>query len=217
MANIAIDGPAGAGKSTVAKEIARLKGIIYLDTGAMYRAVALKAIRQGIDCSDATAVSDMLDKTQIKVLCDGVEQRIFADGEDITSLIRTNEVSTGASKVAVIPAVRLKLVDMQRAIAKERDVVMDGRDIGTYVLPDAKHKFFVTASVDERARRRWLELKQRGQDRPLEEIKAEIEFRDKNDSSREFAPLKQADDAVLVDTTDLNIDQVIEKILALIG
>lgn len=215
--NIAIDGPAGAGKSTIAKHISKTMGIIYLDTGAMYRAVALKAINSGIDTKDAEKLTMLVKGIDIKITHSGSEQSIFLDGEDITGKIRTPEVSIGASNVAVVPAVRLKLVDLQREIAKYNDVVMDGRDIGTYVLPNARYKFFLTASIDERARRRYREQLDKGiADVTYNDVRCDIEYRDKNDSTREFAPLSKAKDAIEVDTTDLSIEQVIEKILAYI-
>ena len=215
--NIAIDGPAGAGKSTIAKLVSKTFGIIYLDTGAMYRAVALKAVNEGIDTSSVSALSKLVECIDIKIDYSMGEQRIFVDGKDVTSLIRTPEVSIGASNVAVVPEVRLKMVELQRAIAKENSVVMDGRDIGTYVLPDADFKFFLTASVEERAKRRFLEQTQKGLTGiSLEEVKKDIEYRDNNDSNREFAPLKKADDAIVVDTTSLNIEPVAEKIIGYI-
>ncbi len=215
--NIAIDGPAGAGKSTIAKMVSKTFGIIYLDTGAMYRAVALKAVNEGIDTSSVSALSKLVECIDIKIDYSIGEQRIFVDGKDVTSLIRTPEVSIGASNVAVVPEVRLKMVELQRVIAKENSVVMDGRDIGTYVLPDADFKFFLTASVEERAKRRFIEQTQKGLTGiSLEEVKKDIEYRDNNDSNREFAPLKKADDAIEVDTTSLNIEQVAQKIIGYI-
>jgi cytidylate kinase len=212
--NIAIDGPAGAGKSTIAKIVSSTLGIIYLDTGAMYRAVALKAIRLGLDTSDAVKVSEMVEDISICIDYSNGEQRIILDGSDVSSQIRTPEVSIGASNVAVIPAVRLKMVELQRDIALKNSVVMDGRDIGTFVLPDADFKFFLTASIEERAKRRYLEQVQKGvTDISLDEVKKDIEYRDKNDSSREFAPLKKAEDAIEVDTTSLTIEEVAKKII----
>jgi len=213
--NIAIDGPAGAGKSTVAKHISKILGIIYLDTGAMYRAVALKAITSGIATKDAKALEELVKDIDIKVDLKGEEQRIFLDGRDVTHLIRTPEVSIGASDVSAIPAVRIKLVELQREIARTNDVVMDGRDIGTYVLPNANYKFFLTASLDERAKRRYKELLEKGAtETKYDDVLKDISYRDKNDSSRAFAPLAKAEDAVEIDTTDLSLEQVIEKILS---
>ena len=209
---IAIDGPAGAGKSTVAKLISEKLGINYLDTGAMYRSIAYALINKGIDPEDAVAVKDHLDEVDIEVKYIKRVQHMYLDGKDISKLIRTNEISMGASNVSKIPEVRLKLIEMQQEIARNFDIVMDGRDICTYVLPDADHKFFITASVDERARRRFKELPE-GSNLTFEEIREDIIKRDKNDSEREFMPLKQAEDAVLVDTTDMNIDEVIVFVL----
>ena len=213
---IAIDGPAGAGKSTVAKLISEKLGINYLDTGAMYRSIAYALINKGIDPEDAVAVKDHLDEVDIEVKYIKRVQHMYLDGKDISKLIRTNEISMGASNVSKIPEVRLKLIEMQQEIARNFDIVMDGRDICTYVLPDADHKFYITASVDERARRRFKELPE-GSNLTFEEIREDIIKRDKNDSEREFMPLKQAEDAVLVDTTDMNIDEVIDYVLKEIG
>ena len=213
---IAIDGPAGAGKSTVAKLISEKLGVNYLDTGAMYRSIAYALINKGIDPEDADAVKNHLDEVDIEVKYIKRVQHMYLDGKDISKLIRTNEISMGASNVSKIPEVRLKLIEMQQEIARNFDIVMDGRDICTYVLPDADHKFFITASVDERARRRFKELPE-GSNLTFEEIREDIIKRDKNDSEREFMPLKQAEDAVLVDTTDMNIDEVIDYVLKEIG
>jgi len=210
---IAIDGPAGAGKSTIAKRISAKLGILYLDTGAMYRAVALKVLNAGVSPDDAENVVRLLKDTDIRVVYrDGV-QVVLLDGRDVTDSIRTPEISSGASGVAVIPEVRLKLVELQRDIARENSVVMDGRDIGTFVLPDADRKFFVTASIEERARRRMLELEQKGVSQEYENILAEMQARDKNDSGRSFAPLKMAADAILIDTTGKSIEEVIDEIM----
>lgn len=214
---IAIDGPAGAGKSTIAKIISKSLGIIYLDTGAMYRSVALKAIREGINTKDEEKLSNLVEKTDIKVTYSGDEQRIILDGEDVTKKIRTKEVSIGASDVSAVPAVRIKMVELQREIADKNSVVMDGRDIGTYVLPNADYKFFLTASVEERARRRFKEQIEKGvKDITLEEVKKDIEYRDKNDSSRDFAPLRKAEDAIEIDTTNISAQEVANRILSII-
>lgn len=213
--NIAIDGPAGAGKSTIAKGISKAIGIIYLDTGAMYRTVALKAILSGIDSKDAVKLAEIVGNIDISMTHSGSEQRIFLDGKDVSDEIRTPEVSIGASNVAVVPSVRIKMVELQREIAANNSVVMDGRDIGTYVLPDAKFKFFLTASIDERARRRYEELMAKGTNNiSLDDVKRDIEYRDKNDSTREFAPLAKALDAIEIDTTSMTINDVKEKILS---
>ncbi|NLL05064.1 MAG: (d)CMP kinase [Clostridiaceae bacterium] len=211
---IAIDGPAGAGKSTIAKLISKKLKIVYLDTGAMYRAVALKAIRQNIDTSNGEKLSELVKDINIKVEYINEEQRIYLDGEDVSDFIRTPEVSLGASNVAVIPEVRIKMVELQRKIASKCSVVMDGRDIGTYVLPNATLKIFLNASIDERAKRRYHEQVSKGiRDVSFEEVKKDIIYRDKNDSSRAFAPLAKAQDAIEVDTTIMSIDEVVTKIL----
>jgi cytidylate kinase len=211
--SIAIDGPAGAGKSTIAKRLSSQLGIIYLDTGAMYRAVALKVYHAGINYENSQQVIKLLRDTDIKVEYRNGVQSVLLDGRDVTDKIRTPEISRGASKVAVIPEVRLKLVQLQRNIAKENSVVMDGRDIGTYVLPDANRKFFITASIEERARRRLVELQQKGVVENYDEILAEMQNRDKNDSGRSFAPLKMAEDAILIDTTGKSIEEVVNEIM----
>ncbi|MBZ4666449.1 (d)CMP kinase [Mahella sp.] len=216
MLNIAIDGPAGAGKSTVAKLLAKQLNIIYLDTGAMYRAVALKAIEQGVDVSDTDALSVLLEDTDIDISYVDEQQHVLLDGRDVTDIIRTPEVSDGASKVAAIPAVRLKLVELQRRIARMHDVVMDGRDIGTFVLPNASVKFYLTASIEERARRRLEEMRAKGYEHSLDDVKDDIKARDKNDFEREFAPLRKADDAILIDSTDKTVDEVVEEMLSFI-
>ena len=213
---IAIDGPAGSGKSTAAREVAKKLGIAYLDTGAMYRSVALKALKRGIDPRDTESVTALLPGTDLRVRnVDGV-QRFLLDGEDVTGQIRTPEVSQGASDVGVNPAVRLFLVAMQQAIAKGQDVVMDGRDIGTYVLPDAPFKFFMTADSKTRALRRYRELTEKGTGKTFETVHEELLARDANDSGREFAPLRMADDAILLDTTDLTAEEAVEYILNIV-
>jgi cytidylate kinase len=211
--SIAIDGPAGAGKSTVAKKIAEKLGILYLDTGAMYRAVALKAIRQGINTKDVNDVSELVSDINIDVKYIENIQHEYLEGEDVTGLIRTPEVSVGASDVAAVKQVRIKMVEIQRKIASQYSVVMDGRDIGTYVLPKADLKIFLTASIEERALRRYNELIERKNFVDLCNIRKDIEYRDQNDSSRSFAPLQKAEDAVEIDTTKMTIDEVVGKIL----
>lgn len=211
--SIAIDGPAGAGKSTISKLVAKKIGYIYIDTGAMYRATALYAIKNGIDVvGQRDLLISKLDDVKISLKYTQDGQRVLLDGEDVSERIREADVSLGASNVAVIPEVRLKLVQMQRELAKSDNVIMDGRDIGTYVLPNASLKIFLTASLEERAKRRYEELKNKGTECDYEEVKKDMAYRDKNDSEREFAPLKQADDAVLVDTTDKNLEQAVEII-----
>ncbi|HEY9061781.1 MAG TPA: (d)CMP kinase [Pseudobacteroides sp.] len=215
--SIAIDGPAGAGKSTIAKIISKNMGIVYLDTGAMYRTVALKAVRDQIDTTDRESLAKMVQDVDITVDYIDGEQSIYLNGEDVTSQIRTPEISIGASNVAVVPEVRIKMVELQRQIASKTSVVMDGRDIGTYVLPKANFKFFLTASVEERALRRYNEQLAKGfKDISLDSVKSDIEYRDKNDSSREFAPLAKAADAIEVDTTSLSIDEVAQRIVSII-
>lgn len=214
---IAIDGPSGAGKSTMARMIAKELGILYLDTGAMYRAVALKAIRSGIDTKDAEALAEMVENIDLAITHDGGNQKVILDGKDVTDEIRTPEVTVGSSDVAVVPAVREKMAELQRKIAEENSVIMDGRDIGTHVLPNADVKIFLTASLDERTRRRYDELKAKGTlKQTFEELKKEMEYRDKNDSSRAHSPLKKADDAILVDTTGFTVEQSIKTILNII-
>lgn len=207
--NIAIDGPSGAGKSTLAKKIAKQFGYIYLDTGAMYRAFGLFAIENGVDFTlpvedNKKVLEALTDDFTLDVIYEDGNQQVYANGKNVTGLIRTPEVSIAASKVAVIPKVRLKLVEIQRNIASKNNVVMDGRDIGSYVLPDAAVKVFLTASVEVRAQRRYKELREKGNMQvTYDEVLSDMKFRDANDSSRAFAPLKQAADAVLLDTSDM--------------
>lgn len=216
MISVAIDGPAGAGKSSIAKAVSKKLGFVYIDTGAMYRAVAVYAIENNIEIKEENFTEQILDKIDISIEYDEEGQKIFLCGKDVSKRIREADASVGASNVAVIPAVRLKLVAIQRELAKKTSVIMDGRDIGTYVLPDADVKIFLTASVEERARRRFLEMTEKGMEADFESVKRDIIYRDKNDSEREFAPLRQAEDAVLVDTSDMTIDEVIEKIYTMI-
>ena len=206
---IAIDGPAGAGKSTISKEVAKKLGIIYIDTGAMYRAIGLAAVRSGIDTKDAEGVKSVLDKVDITISHSDGTQQIFLNGENVSEEIRLPEISVAASNVAVIPEVRLKLVELQRSLAERCDVIMDGRDIGTYVLPNAELKIFLTASVDERARRRYKELIEKGVKTDFDEVKADMEYRDKNDSGRDFAPLRAADDSITLDNTDITAQEAV--------
>lgn len=215
--NIAIDGPAGAGKSTIAKLLAAKLGILYLDTGAMYRAVGLKALNTGVDISDAAAVEKMLADTKIDVTQENGVQHVYLDGNDVSSAIRENAVSKAASDISAVPCVRYKMVELQREIASRCDTVLDGRDIGTFVLPNAEYKIFLTASAEERAKRRYAELKAKDSTLTLEQIKDDIVKRDYNDSHRTLAPLKKADDATEVDTTAMSIDDVVGRIYAIIG
>lgn len=211
--SIAIDGPAGAGKSTIAKLLAQKLGIVYIDTGAMYRAVALEAVRQGIDTKDKVKIAELADKIDISIKLTEAGQAVFLGEENVNSLIRTPEISIGSSNVATVPEVREKMVELQRAIASENNVVMDGRDIGTYVLPHANLKIFLTASVEERARRRYNELDGKTKSSiTLQQVEDDIESRDLNDMTRECHPLKAADDAVIIDTTGVTIEQVVETI-----
>lgn len=210
--NIAMDGPAGAGKSTVAKAVSKKLDIHYLDTGAMYRGIAYAILKSGIDTSDKNAVAKSCDEIDIEVKYEGDTQLIFVDGDDVTPFIRTAEISNAASAVATVGKVREKLVALQREVAQKYDVVMDGRDIGSFVLPDADYKFYITASSAERARRRYEETKDKSST-SIEQIEKEIIARDKNDMEREIAPLKICDDAVVVDTTSMNIEEVVAFIL----
>ncbi len=214
--DIAIDGPAGAGKSTIAKKIAAKKNMIYVDTGAMYRAMALYMIREKVDLNDPAAIAAKCENVEISIRYEDDVQCVFLNGENVNSLIRTEEVSEAASKTSVVPEVRCKLVSLQQELATLEDVVMDGRDIGTKVLPYARKKIYLTASTAVRARRRFDELMARGESAKLDEIEKEIRDRDHRDMTREESPLMQAEDAILVDTSEMTIDEVVEKILSLI-
>ena len=215
--SIAIDGPAGAGKSTLARQAAKELGFLYVDTGAIYRTVALKTLRAGVDAADESQVAPLLENLDIRMDYgpDG-EQRMFLEGEDVSKAIREHQVSGLASKVAAIPAVRDFLLDFQRKQAREHDVVMDGRDIGTVVLPDADVKIFLTAAPESRARRRVLELEQRGQQADYDTILHDIIQRDEQYKNRPIAPLRQAEDAVLLDTTKLNLAESLRAMLSLV-
>ncbi len=214
---IAIDGPAGAGKSTIAKVAANRLGIVYVDTGAMYRAIGLAAVRAGIDHSaDIKGVEALLDGISVEIAHSEGGQSVFLNGEDVSVEIRLPQVSVAASDVSRIPKVREKLLELQRGLANKTDVIMDGRDIGTVVLPDAQLKIFLTASVDERAMRRYRELIEKGVECEFDQVKADMEYRDKNDSQREIAPLKPAEDSVIVDTTGNDLDESVEIIMNLI-
>ena len=217
MVSIAIDGPAGAGKSTLARQLARDLGYIYVDTGAMYRAVGLYALRQGKDPADAEAVKALLPSVGLRLdLIEG-EQHIYLNGEDVSGAIRTEQVSMAASAVGANPAVREFLLDLQRNMARSQNVLMDGRDIGTVVLPDAKVKIFLTASPEARARRRWLENQQKGIEGSYQEVLADVLRRDDQDTHRAAAPLRQAEDAVLVDTSELDLAQSLEAMKKVIA
>ncbi|MDE6020956.1 MAG: (d)CMP kinase [Ruminococcus sp.] len=212
--NIAIDGPAGAGKSSIAKEISSELGFIYVDTGALYRTIALYAQMHNIESE--TQLIDQLEKIEIDLSFIGGTQRISLCGDDVTDDIRTPEISMGASKVSAIPEIREFLFDLQQKIAHEHNVIMDGRDIGTVVLPDADLKIFLTASADERASRRYMELKEKADCPTYEEIREDIIKRDYNDSHRAIAPLCQAKDAILIDSTHMGFYEVCTEILAII-
>lgn len=212
MINIAIDGPAGAGKSTIAKAVAKELGIIYLDTGAMYRATAYLALQKGIDPKDEQKVSEMLEDLKMDVVYKDGEQRIFVNGIDATPYLREHYMSKAASDISALPCVRYKMVDLQRDFASKNDVVLDGRDIGTFVLPNANCKFFLTASPEERAQRRMKDLEEKGEKVDYQTLLSDIIQRDYNDSHREVAPLKQADDADFVDTTQMSVEDVVAHV-----
>jgi len=217
MINVAIDGPAGAGKSTIAKRIAADFGYMYIDTGAMYRSLAYNAIKLGIDIENQKdKVIEMLDCVTLDVKYNEEGQHMILCGEDITAFIRTPKVSAGASAIAVIPEVRQWLLEFQRNLAKSNNCLMDGRDIGTVVLPDANIKIFLTASPEARAKRRYDELILKGEDVSFEDVLSDMIKRDKNDSTRECAPLKQAEGAHLVDTSDLSFEQSVDAIKKII-
>lgn len=213
---IAIDGPAGAGKSTIAKLVAKELNAIYIDTGAMYRAMALYLLRSHIDIEDEKALSECVATADISIRFADGEQQVWLNGENVNGLIRTEEVSGMASVSSAKGVVRVKLVELQRKLAKDHDIVMDGRDIGTHVLPDAKPKIFLTADSKVRAKRRYDELTARGEACDLNTIEKDIIERDERDKNREISPLRQAEDAILVDTSDMTIEQVKEKIISLI-
>jgi len=211
--NIAIDGPAGAGKSTISKHLSKMLGYIHIDTGAMYRAIGLKVLRNNISSNDREKIINVLNKTDIDVKLVNGNQLIFLDGEDITEKIREPEVSMYASDVSKIKEVREKLVKLQQDLAKNKGVVMDGRDIGTHVLPDAELKIFLTATPEERAKRRYLELINKGFEVDYYKLLDEIKQRDLNDSTRQFAPLRMAEDAILIDSTNMTVEEVLQKIV----
>ena len=212
---IAIDGPSGSGKSTLAKGVSKRLGIMYLDTGAMYRSCGLYAIKKGIDPKDEAKVTELMDKMDLQIKFMDGEQHMFLDGEDVTGQIRTPEVSRAASNISTLPVVRSKMVDMQRKIAKEQSFVLDGRDIGSNVLPDAKYKFFLTASAEIRAERRIKELNERGDfSQNYEEVLKDIKWRDEQDSTRANAPLVKVADAIEIDTSKIDIDQTLETLLS---
>ena len=216
--SVAIDGPSGAGKSTLARRAAARFGFLYVDTGAIYRCVGLSALRAGIDTRDAASVEAMLPKLEIRMAYNEAgEQRMFLGEEDVSAQIRLPEVSIAASNVSAMPAVRAYLLEMQRSLARTNRVIMDGRDIGTVVLPDAPLKIFLTASAEARAKRRLLELQQKGVETSFDEVLRDIVYRDEQDSSRAAAPLKQAEDAVLLDTSDIGLEESVDALCAIIA
>lgn len=217
MINIAIDGPSGAGKSSIAKKVSERLGFLYIDTGAMFRSLAYKALTLGIDIpNEHSRLQEMLSQTHLTIERIDGSQHMILDGCDITDKIRTPEVSKAASDIAVIDFIRTWLLNLERSLAKQNNCIMDGRDIGTHVLPDAKVKIFLTASAEVRAERRLKELKEKGIETTFNEVLAEMKYRDKQDSERKIAPLKKADDAHLADTSDKNFEESVELILDII-
>ena len=214
MISVAIDGPSGAGKSTVSRKAAKAFGFIYVDTGAMYRGLAIYFLRQGLSADDEKGISEAVQNAEVTICYEDGVQQVILNGENVTAFLRTEETGKMASASSVYPAVRERLLDLQRGLARETAVVMDGRDIGTVILPDAGLKIYLTASVEERARRRILELKEKGEEVDEEQIKKDIIERDERDMNRPVAPLKQADDAIYLDSSDMNIDEVVDYILS---
>ena len=218
MINVAIDGPSGAGKSTISRAIAKELGYIYIDTGAMYRSLAYKALSLNIDIKESEEeILKMLGSTTLDIVYKNGEQRMMLDGNDVSDFIRTPLVSLGASAISAIPGVRIWLLDLQRNLAANNNCLMDGRDIGTSVLPDANVKIFLTASPEARAKRRYDELLEKGENVTFEEVFNDMVTRDKNDSTRKCSPLKKADDAVVVDTSELNFEESVMAIKAVIA
>lgn len=213
---IAIDGPAGAGKSTIAKQVARRENLIYIDTGAMYRAMSLLMLQNGIPLNDAEKIGQECSRAQIDISYENGEQAVFLNGENVDAFLREERVGNAASAVSAVPRVRERLVQLQRELAESADVVMDGRDIGTVVLPDADLKIFLTASFRVRAERRYRELQEKGIEADLKTIQRDIEERDHRDMTRETSPLRQAEDAVVIDSSMMTVDEVIQNILDLI-
>ena len=213
---IAIDGPAASGKSTTAQLLAKKLGYLYIDTGAMYRACALKAKKMGIDINDEESIRNLLDFIDIQIENDNSKNRILLDGEDVSEDIRADDISSLASAISAIPAVRYKMVELQRKMGEKGSVILDGRDIGTFVFPDAEVKFFLTASPEIRAKRRWLELQQKGIDKNFSEVLADLVKRDNNDSQRALAPLKKAEDAIEIDTSNMTIEEQTETLYKII-
>ncbi|MBQ2238983.1 MAG: (d)CMP kinase [Lachnospiraceae bacterium] len=216
MFNIAIDGPAGAGKSTIAKKVAKELDFIYVDTGAMYRSMALYLIRKGVKAEEKNKIIELLPEIHVTLAYVEGEQHVYLNKEDVSSLIRNEEVSQMTSSISTIPEVREALLSLQRNLAKENNVLMDGRDIGTCVLPNAELKIYLTASTKVRAKRRYDEMIEKGMECNLKELEASIKERDYRDMNREIAPLKQAEDAVFLDTSDMNIEEVVNAIIRLV-
>lgn len=214
--NVAIDGPAGAGKSTIAKEVAKELGYIYVDTGAMYRAIALYLLRNGVKAEENNIISAKCMEANVTIEYVDGKQVVFLNGEDVNGLIRTEEVGSMASSSSTNPDVRKRLLGLQRELAEKNDVIMDGRDIGTNILPNAQAKIYLTASIEVRAKRRFDELTEKGIACNYEEIKKEIAIRDERDMNRDIAPLRQAEDAVLLDSSDMSIEEVKEKMIQII-
>ena len=214
--NVAVDGPAGAGKSTVAKAAAKAAELVYVDTGAMYRAIGLYLLEKGADIRDEEAVKKLLPEISVSIVYEEGVQKVLLNGNDVSGRIRTQEVGEAASVTSAYGAVREKLLHLQRELAASSDVIMDGRDIGTNILPDADLKVYLTAAVSVRAKRRYTELVEKGEEADLSEIEKEIEERDERDMHRGIAPLKKAPEAVLLDTSDMNIDQAVKALLVLI-
>ena len=210
--NIAIDGPAGAGKSTIARRTAQELSFIYVDTGALYRALAVFLVDEGVSPEDTEKVGEAVKSVKVSIAYENGEQQVLVNGKNVTDRLRAESVGNMASTISAIPAVRAALLDLQRDLAKAHDVLMDGRDIGTNVLPDAELKIYLTASVETRAERRYRDLQEKGVEKALSEIRQEIEERDHRDMTRAIAPLKQAEDAVYLDTSHMNIDEVVEAI-----
>ena len=210
--NVAIDGPAGAGKSTIAKLVSKEKGYIYVDTGAMYRALAIHFLKKGVTPENTPDVINACRDADVSIRYENGVQQVYLNGENVTGMLRTEEVGNMASKTSAVPEVREKLLELQRTLAKENDVIMDGRDIGTNILPDADVKIYLTASVETRAQRRYDELKEKGEDCDLEQIAQDIKERDERDMNRKTAPLKKADDAILVDSSHMTIPEVVSEI-----
>lgn len=213
--NVAIDGPAGAGKSTIAKLVAKEKGYVYVDTGAMYRGLAIHFLENGIEAEEKEKIAEACKDADVTIRYEDGQQQVYLNGKNITAKLREEVVGNMASKSSAIPEVRAKLLELQRELARKENVIMDGRDIGTCVLPDADVKVFLTASVETRAKRRYDELVEKGVSCDLEEIARDIAERDERDSTREIAPLKQAEDAVLVDSSHMTIEEVVAAIVKL--